>query len=364
MKVLILATNYPDPNGKIASYYIHTRAMFYIKNNIDVEILNFATDKEYTIDGVKVISLETFKNSKNKEYDILISHAPNLRNHFVFLTKYGKSFKKYLFFFHGHEVLKINKDYSKPFNYMKKKITILQDIYDFIKLKIWRQFFIKNNKKSYYVFVSQWMKEMFIKNTKINEDYIKENSFITYNSIGEEFEKNDYNSDIEKKYDFITIRGNLDGSKYCIDIINELANKNPEYKFLIIGKGKYFTIYDKAKNIEWIDKTCNHEEILDFLNKSKCSLMPTRTDAQGLMACEIATFGIPLITSDIPVCHEIFDSFKNVEFIDNNNIERENIVQKYNEILNKIDNVKNKKYFLDNNCKNEINIIKGICSKI
>ena len=75
---------------------------------------------------------------------------------------------------------------------------------------------------------------------------------------------------------------------------------------------EYFDIYEKAKNIEWLDKTCNHNEIIKLLNEAKCALMPTRTDAQGLMACEMATFGIPLITSDIPVCHEIFDEFKNV----------------------------------------------------
>ena len=206
MKILILATNYPDLNGKISSFYIHTRAMFYAKNEIDVEILNFAATNDYILDGVKVITLNTYKNHKNEKYDLLISHAPNLRNHYMFFKKYGKQFEKYLFFFHGHEVLKINKDYSKPYKYMKKKITILQDIYDIIKIRIWRNFFIKNNKKSYYIFVSQWMKEMFLKNTKINESSIKENSFITYNSIGEEFEKNSYDLNMEKKYDFITIR--------------------------------------------------------------------------------------------------------------------------------------------------------------
>ena len=34
--------------------------------------------------------------------------------------------------------------------------------------------------------------------------------------------------------------------------------------------------------------------------------MPTRADAQGVMACEMATFGIPLITSNIDVCKEVF----------------------------------------------------------
>ena len=46
--------------------------------------------------------------------------------------------------------------------------------------------------------------------------------------------------------------------------------------------------------------------------------MPTRTDAQGLMMCEMATYGMPVITTDIPVCHEVLDSFENVSMFDIN----------------------------------------------
>lgn len=344
----------------IALYYIHTRNLYYKKNKeIKLEVLNFSAQKDYIIDGIKVITIDTYK-TRYKDYDLLVSHAPNLRNHYMFLKKYGKSFKKHIFFFHGHEVLKINKVYSKPYSYMKssnKIKKIFQDIYDEFKLNIWHYYFLRNNNKSFYIFVSEWMKSEFLKWTRIEEQKIREHAFITYNSIGEMFEKQTYNSDIEKKYDFITIRGNLDGSKYCIDIVNKLAKQNRGYKFVVVGKGKYFRINPKSENIEWIDKHLNHNEIIDMLNKSKCALMPTRTDAQGLMACEIASFGIPLITSDIPVCHEIFDDFDNVSYIDNNNKE-ENIVKKYN-IINKVQK-KNEKYFAKNTCEKEIKIFKKV----
>ena len=48
--------------------------------------------------------------------------------------------------------------------------------------------------------------------------------------------------------------------------------------------------------------------------------MPTRTDAQGLMMCEMAAFGIPVITSDITVCHEVFDGFCNAYYISNDSV--------------------------------------------
>ena len=47
------------------------------------------------------------------------------------------------------------------------------------------------------------------------------------------------------------------------------------------------------------------KKMIAILNSAKCALMPTRTDAQGVMMCEMVAFGMPLITSDIPVCHEV-----------------------------------------------------------
>lgn len=86
--------------------------------------------------------------------------------------------------------------------------------------------------------------------------------------------------------------------------------------------------------------------------------MPTRTDAQGLMMCEMASFGIPLITSDIPVCHEIFDGFKNVALINNEKIKANNLTEIYNKIKDKKE--KNNKYFFENTSKEEINILEEV----
>ena len=109
----------------------------------------------------------------------------------------------------------------------------------------------------------------------------------------------------------------MDGSKYGIDIVNRLAQNTPKARFLLIGKGQFFRYNIKAPNLEWENRTLSHEEIAEVLQKSKYALMPTRTDAQGVMTCEMAAFGIPVITSDIPVCHEVFDGFTNTYYIDN-----------------------------------------------
>lgn len=358
MRVLVLATDYPNNDGGVTLMYIHTRNKVYLQNDIDVTVLNFNAMNNYIYEGIRVITLGEYKSSDEK-YDILISHAPNLRNHYKFLKKYGESFPRFIFFFHGHEVLKIRDTYSIPFDYAKNRefnTSFLQDIYDAFKLHVWRSYYPSVYNKSQFIFVSGWMKDKFKKYVKI--DTPKEKTYVIPNSVGTIFEQTDYDVNSDKIYDFITIRNNLDGSKYCIDVVNRIASENPDYKFLVIGKGRYFEYYDKAENIEWLNIALTHEEIPNVLNKSKCALMPTRLDAQGVMMCEMATFGMPLITSDIDICREISNIFGNVMMISND------AFVDLSQFRNQIDELskmpKNSYLFEKNTVGKEVQIIKGI----
>lgn len=360
MKMLVLSTDYPSEKSK-KLMYIHTRNLYYKKQGNDVIVLNFNSKINYEIDGINVISLKYYKKNKFKFNNyLLISHAPNIRNHYIFLKKYEKNFKRIIFFFHGHEVLKINKVYSKPYLFMKKPfyIRLIRNVYDDLKLILWRKYFTKLIKKSYFVFVSNWMYNEFIKWVKISPEILKNRYSITYNGVGEIFEKENFDYNRKKEYDFITIRTNLDGSKYSVDIVNDLAKKNPKHKFLLIGCGKFFKYNEKASNLIWLDKNLNHKEIIDFLNKSKCALMPTRTDAQGLMMCEMATYGIPVITSDIEVSYEVFDDFLNVGYINNDSINDVNLIKIYNSIKKECE--KNDKYFYQNTTSQELKIFEKV----
>lgn len=349
-KILVLATDYPDNNGKVSLQYIHTRNVEYLRSGIVVTVLNFSTKKDYEIDGIRVITVKTYKKEINK-FNLLISHAPNLREHLLFLLRYGKYFQKYIFFFHGHEVLRYIKVYPKPYNYVSQNLFLkyLRDIYDIFKLKVWHHYFLANLKKSKFIFVSNWMLEEFEKWVKIDRSKLFDRYTITYNSVGRVFEKESYNTAKNKVYDFITIRSNLDGSKYCIDVVNRIAEENPNYKFLIIGRGEFFKYNKKSNNVEWINKNLRHDEMIDLLNKSKCALMPTRTDAQGVMACEMATFGIPLVTTELPVCHEVFETFGNVQYINNDKkVDCEKLLKQSRTVE------KNNLYFIENTIKKEI----------
>lgn len=362
MKILLLTTDYPHPNGYVSQYFIHTRNKEYVKKGIDISVLSFSAKEDYNIDDVNVYTYDTFKSKLiDIKYDILISHAPNIRQHYRFIKKYNKKFKRLIFFFHGHEVLKSSEIYPEPYSYMKKQSFIYKrfsDIYDNFKLVLWNKFFNANLQKCEFVFVSEWMYNMFIKYVDLNPNKIEDKVHIIYNSIGEKFENLNYDENYIKTYDFITIRNLLDKSKYCIDVVNNMAINNPEYKFCIVGKGDFFKFNKKPKNIELIEKHLNHDEIIEFLNKSKFALMPTKADAQGVMACEIATFGIPLVTSNIDVCKEVFEGFENVIYIDNYSSVKVETLNLDSLKMKKID--KNNKFMKINTIDNEIKLFNKI----
>lgn len=356
MKILVAVVDYPDVNGKTAMMYVHTRNKYYIHNNIDVTVLNFSAKDAYIIDKIKVISLNSYKRQV-AHYDALVLHAPNIRNHYLFLKKYGKYFPKFMFFYHGHEVLALNKEYPAPYFYIKRNIikNLIQDFYDALKLLLWRHYLPQIIHKSRFVFVSQWMYQKFIEYIRIPKSTIANHFNIIYNSVDKVFEKQIFDDLCNKKYDFITIRANLDGSKYAIDVVNRIAQNTPNAKFLVVGRGNFFKYYHKADNITWLDKTLAHNEIISLLQESKVALMPTRTDAQGVMMCEMAAFGIPVITSDIPVCHEIFDGFENVTFIDN--VDEELSLKDY--ISSKrCQSIKDVRFYANHTMSKEVNIIK------
>lgn len=356
MRVLVLTTNYPSPKVSVGLMYIHTRNKYYKKAGINVEVLNFSTDTDYVWEEINVISLNTYY-LQDKSYDIYILHAPNLRNHYTFLKRNYDKMPKIIFFFHGHEVLYSNKVYPQPYKFVKRNYfkLLCENVYDRLKLKVWHSYLPKVSNKSYYVFVSEWMFNQFCKWIRLSKEDLKNNVFITYNGIGNEFEETIYQLDIEKKYDFITIRSYLDGSKYAVDVVTELAKKYPEYCFLLIGKGDFFKYFEKPNNLTWINEYYDHNKIIKALNCARCALMPTRTDAQGLMACEIASIGMPMITSDIDVCHEIFAEFQNVEYIDNNNPDKD-FISKFDR-LQANDIIPVDKYYYKNTIIKEINLI-------
>lgn len=367
MKILVAVTNYVVPGKKSSHFFVEARNLYYKKQGVDVQVLNFKAKEDYVVDDIPVYCLKSYaQKCKELKFDLLVVHQSNLRNHYIFLKKYEKYFPRIVFFFHGHEVLNCAKVYSKPYPYVKSHAFYMEwgrRLYDNLKLKLWHDYIPKLLYKSHLVFVSHWMYEEFLKWTRIPEDILRGKTSITYNCIGEHFERLVYRCIGYKKYDFITIRGKLDVSKYAVDIVNELAKQNPQYRFLLVGKGSFFKYNQKATNLEWMDTYLTHDDIVQLLNLSRCALMPTRTDAQGVMMCEMATFGIPVITSDIPVCHEVFESFDNVRFVNNDDVKANDLGAMFDSLQKGIPYKKNEKYFAKNTSGEEVRLFEKVINE-
>lgn len=362
-KVLVLVADYPNLIGGVTLMYVHVRNKYYIQHDINVTVLNFRANEDYEIDGIRVITKDSYVKNVLL-FDVLICHAPNIRNHYMFLKKYGEKFPHFIFFFHGHECVRISKVYPKPYNYVKgasKLRQVMQDYYDSFKLSVWHKYLPEVAGKSDFIFVSKCFFAEFKHYVSLSEQDLQNNIHIIHNSVGSAFEVNSYHYIEEKRYDFITIRNHIDDSNYCVDLIDELAKQNPHYQFLLIGKGDFFKYNRKTDNLTWIDKYLSHEELLLFIDKAKCALMPTRRDTQGVMSCELVAYGIPLITSDLEICKEIFENLHNVEFIHNED-KCIDIKAPYERLLiNLGETGKTKKYGYEDTVKREEDIIKG-CS--
>ena len=278
-----------------------------------------------------------------------------------FFSRYGSNFEKIVFFFHGHEVLRTSAIYPRPYNFMKENFVwnFSKDVYDFVKVRVLRVFFRKVMHKSEFVFVSEWMATQFYRFLDFCPADLDSKQHVIYNCVGQYFEENAYDPDSPKSYDFITIRNSLDHSKYAVDFVCEIAVNNPGFGFCLVGKGDFFKHYDKPDNLDWIDRNLSHEEIVSYLNQSRCALLPTRADAQGVMACEMATFGIPLITSDIDVCREVFSGFDNVVLIDNQvgDIDLRSLLTM---LEGRQTSVKNAQYFMKNTVHKEIDLFRSL----
>ena len=121
MKLLILAETYPMPGGPVCPMYIHMRNLYYKRQGADVVVLNFRARHSYQYEDVQVITLKDFIKKKDAQgYDLLVSHASNIKHHYCFIKKWGRQFADIVFVFHGHEVLRSSTVYPPLYSWKRQ----------------------------------------------------------------------------------------------------------------------------------------------------------------------------------------------------------------------------------------------------
>ena len=319
-RLLVLATDYSRPDGYVNRMYVHVRNLYYARQGYAVTVLNFSAKADYALDGISVITLKSYRRQAADAYQLLICHAANLRNHYRFLKRYRRYFANIVFFFHGHEILRVKQTYPRPYAFRKRallKRAWIQPAYDAFKLALWKRYFLELAPHAQFVFVSQFLCDRFFASMGLPREALASRTHIIPNAIGEAFQHAQYDEASPKAYDFLTIRSAMDEATYAVDRVTAWARCTPQARFLLVGRGHFFEHTERPANLTWLDATLSHADIISRVNESACALMPTRHDTQGVMACEMASMGMPCITSDIPICHEILGGFENVAYVQN-----------------------------------------------
>lgn len=314
MRVIVLTQAYPSVEKPYNLAYVHTRVLEYQKVCTELRVLSFDCPQRYEYQGVMVSSE---KDITLQSYDVLVSHAPNLRNHIRWILQHKAYWKKMVWVIHGHEVLIKQKYYPPAYPWLKKQslvFSLLDYSYDLFKVRVLAYLIQKwlKQKSLHLIFVSQWMQQAFLECVSIRPDLIKRCSSIVPNSLHPVFRQKKWTLS-EPLADFVTIRP-LDSSKYAIDVVLKLALRWPNLKFDIYGEGNYFKHNALPANVRHIARFLPQTELPELLNHYRAALLPTRLDAQGVMSCEIASYGMPLLTSDLPICREMLSLFPQVAF--------------------------------------------------
>lgn len=323
MRLLVITQSYPDADNIYAAGFIHTRHLYYLKQKAEVSVVSFSCKVAYEHEGVKVYPANRFEYLiKANNFAAIICHAPNLRNHLRLIMPRLMRLPKIFFIFHGHEMLHKSHYYPKPYPYQQSKwqflIQLVEKAYDYCKCFALRQIIKRyGGKKIFLIFVSNYLQKLFADDIGLAPESTAPFSCVINNPIHPVFIEKSYDSESTKDFDFITIRP-FDKPVYALDIILKMARQNPDRSFHIYGQGQFFKHNYQPANVKVIERFIAPFDIPALLNRYKAALMPSWHDSQGVMACEMAAYGIPLIVSDIPAAREMLEGISNVAYIENN----------------------------------------------
>ena len=323
MKILTVSQAYPNEKALYSMAFVHSRDLLYKKAGHEVEVLSFAARENYNWSGIQVWTEASVTKDRLKRYDAVVFHAPNLRNHLRFLRKNKDLIARPFFIIHMTEWISRAVYHPKPYSFFgffdRKVKPLFAWLYDSLKLSVWRSFLKRQRVQNLkLIFVSDWILEHAQKSIGYNVEKGSYPYYVVHNPIHPAFIENEYSEKASKDADFVTIRP-FDESKYGVDIVCELARRYPDKTFHLYGRGSYFKYNQIPPNMKVFEKMIPQTEIPQLLNRYRSALLPTRLDSQGVLMCEIAAMGMPLIVSDLPICREMVGNFSNVAYLNNDN---------------------------------------------
>ena len=314
-KYLVVSPGYPSEDNKYNNAFVHSRVKKYQESGIAVDVFSYSKkSSHYNYENVDVIegNKDNLINmlKRNKYHKILI--------HFGFWYIVKPIIKTVpniplIIWVHGTEGLGWYRRFF-AFN-LKKPYRFLGYILINTRQMIFVHNFIRNkNIDKTFVFVSNWMKNIYEK------DSLSKNKIDKYQIIPNVIDKDNYKYLEKKENDRLNILSirTYQSKKYANDLsvkaILELS-KEPFFKnlkFTFYGDGRLFDETLKPiknmKNVTIYRKFLNAKEISEAHAKNGLMLIPTRQDAQGVSMCEAMSSGLVPITSNNTAIPEYVNS--------------------------------------------------------
>ncbi len=331
-RYLVIVPGYPSDKHRYNNAFVHSRVKAYKQEGILVDV--FSVDQlgsSYEFDGVNVTvgSLKQLKEQlMSQQYTKLLVHFALSKIMKIILETNPNA--QMIIWVHGYEAL-----------HWKRRI-------GFFELKTWHRMIgyvlINHRQLSYLnkliksspqnitlVFVSKWMRDVFISDTRSTGRLIK--GVIIPNSIDtENFVYIPKSAD--QRLQVLSIRP-YSSKKYAndlsIDTVLELS-KRPhfnQYHFTFYGDGRLFkSLTDKIKhfdNVEIHRQFLSHPQIIQLHQKNGIMLIPTRQDSQGVSMGEAMSSGLVPIASNNTAIPEFLDSSSG--FLTNNSKEMADAIE-------------------------------------
>lgn len=159
----------------------------------------------------------------------------------------------------------------------------------------------------------------------------------------------------EMKFITVSALNEIKNVEFLIDVIHKLYIKKSErnIKFRIIGNGPFYNrILNKINELKLqnIIELCGdieREKVYNFLKESNVFLFSSKSEGFGLVVVEALKMGLPVVSSNIPVMHEIIREGHNGYMCNNldDYVEKiELILQNYSYFCNEVRKNFNKNY--------------------
>lgn len=312
MKLVIITSRYPRKNNPYNHMFVHVRAKYFQKMNVDVNV--FVPSKStstYEFDGIKVHQLPSKEIISNiKEYDLTYLHLLNtyflIKSGGYLIYQYLKKNKfPFAMYVHGSEILKYP-EYLFDFNFS------LRGILKYFYINFWthsrmKQFVSEANKKNntLFLFPSNWMKNHTEKvlNEKLNQFEIIPNGIDT-NLFK-------FSNSFEKRKKLLMIRP-LSDIKYGFDLAIEMMRYLPsDFSLTIYGKGKFekqchelISKYKLNGRVSIKNTFIERENLPELFSKYGLFIATTRFDSHGVIMCEAMSSGLLTVSNPVSAIPE------------------------------------------------------------